>query len=214
MFSRCGKPKPIRTALERGGHHTSRQLSATLWCRKLWRLGQPHVHGLLYLFILAGGVVMAKFRHALSILAASWSSIGVVISFLGLLVPLAPHGGFSLLQWFLIVFVVAVGCFAAFKDVQRNVDDRVLTFTNDSAIDRYMRDWIACDGRVAIFSNDLSWVQRRKENMNLLERKAHNGELTLYLPKPTETSNHLQGRGARVCTYAACLTLRSHALRL
>jgi len=54
-----------------------------------------------------------------------------------------------------------------------------------------------------MFSYDFTWVDRQRENREVLERKARNGELTLYLPRGTPLTSQLALVGAHVVTYEA-----------
>jgi hypothetical protein len=67
-------------------------------------------------------------------------------------------------------------------------------------IQKYMYNWIENGGKVAILSNDMSWVVN--DNMkNMLHVKARNNELDLYLPKEIPLSRELKESGAIVHTF-------------
>jgi hypothetical protein len=65
----------------------------------------------------------------------------------------------------------------------------------------FMNDWISQEGRVAIYTRDMSWAQQEERILRLLNRKASAGELTLVLPRHIELSRRLEARGATVYTY-------------
>jgi hypothetical protein len=96
---------------------------------------------------------------------------------------------------------------------------RVRGYRTPARINRFMHGWIAQPGRVAIFSNDMSWVSSDVHDrwyervvrpltrtepdriMDLLEQKAARKELTLVLPKRTDLSRSLEAKGAQTVTY-------------
>jgi hypothetical protein len=79
---------------------------------------------------------------------------------------------------------------------------RVYTRTDTEGIRRYMHDWIAHGGRVAIWTRDMTWAQNA-ESLRLLTEKARRRELILCLPELNELVIELKAAGAEVCAYGA-----------
>ena len=73
-------------------------------------------------------------------------------------------------------------------------------YTSPEAIRNYMYRWIGHQGRVAIFSHDMSWVNDDPMR-DLLQRKARSNELVVCLPRDIPLSQNLREAGAEVCLY-------------
>lgn len=99
------------------------------------------------------------------------------------------------------------------------VAHRAKRYPTPARINRFMHSWISQRGRIAIFSNDLTWVSEevhvgsvervllrltggtRPTIKELLLMKARRGELKLCLPSPNALSQELAAAGAAVSTY-------------
>jgi hypothetical protein len=110
---------------------------------------------------------------------------------------------------------------AVVLEISAFLTDRGRGYRTPSRINRFMHRWISERGKVAIFSNDMSWVSddvhvrwyervvrwlRRRRSASISElllEKARKDELTLCLPRETALSQRLEQEGARVTTYAA-----------
>jgi hypothetical protein len=68
-------------------------------------------------------------------------------------------------------------------------------------INQFMRDWIVRGQKIAIFSNDMSWVQDASEVKKLLISKAKKDEVEIFLPKENALSKELAQKGAKVYAY-------------
>ena len=126
---------------------------------------------------------------------------GSLASLFGLVFLLQPHGETltTLQSWLLgvgVCLVIAVFGLQIWDYFRK----RPKSMTRESQIRDYMYKWISRGGRVAILSNDMSWV-RDEEMKELLRSKAHNDELSLCLPKEIELSQELEQEGAQVHTY-------------
>jgi hypothetical protein len=96
---------------------------------------------------------------------------------------------------------------------------RAKGYRTPARINRFMHDWISQGGRVAIFSNDMSWVsddvyvkllerawmhisgKSRPNIKELLTTKAANDELLLCLPRANRLAKELESQGAKLATY-------------
>ena len=66
----------------------------------------------------------------------------------------------------------------------------------------FMCDWISNEGRVVVFTRDLTWVKEAdRDLLTLLESKARSADLTIVLPHHTPLTQHLEAVGAEVVTY-------------
>lgn len=68
-------------------------------------------------------------------------------------------------------------------------------------INKYMYNWIKQGENVAIFTRDLSWVQKNNRIKDLLVDKAKKNELNIYLPKKIELVYELEKNGAKIIEY-------------
>jgi hypothetical protein len=142
-------------------------------------------------------------RVLIPALIASWPTLSTFITLIIGMSSLKPQTGFSLTQWALIALFVGFSGLAAANDVRKAVIERMSILYGTDEIDEYLHDWISCDGHVAVFSHDLTWVDRKRQNMELLEEKSRRNELTLFVPNHNEISKHLRDLGAKVYTYSA-----------
>ena len=140
-------------------------------------------------------------RRSAVVVTASWSSIGTFASLLGVFALIRPSTGFTLLQYIALLICGVLSFIASAVAIRRNWFERVTILKGHQAIDKFMVNWVDCDGRCSIFSNDLSWVQRRRENREILETKAKRRELTLFLPSRNDLANELELLGAELHVY-------------
>lgn len=65
-----------------------------------------------------------------------------------------------------------------------------------------MYRWLDHDGRVAIFTRDLSWaLPSDTELLGLMTRKSRAHELTIVIPNHTTLTQQLESDGADIVTY-------------
>jgi hypothetical protein len=94
-----------------------------------------------------------------------------------------------------LLLLVAFG-----NEVRAYVHRRPRLLRGAVAIRDYMYRWISHDGRVAIFSRDLSWV-RDQAMRDLLLSKARRDELSIFVPRRIPLTEELEGAGAKICDY-------------
>lgn len=75
-------------------------------------------------------------------------------------------------------------------------------FSSEDAIRDFMVEWISQEGRVCIYTRDMSWAQQDDRVSELLQTKAERGELTICLPKRIALTDRLENKGASVYTYS------------
>lgn len=86
-------------------------------------------------------------------------------------------------------------------DIRTWLAGRPSRFNSDETIRDFMFDWISEDGRVSIYTRDMSWAQPEDRIAELLKAKAERGELTLCLPQRIALTDQLEAHGASVYTY-------------
>ncbi|MFC1903736.1 hypothetical protein ACFLXJ_03195 [Chloroflexota bacterium] len=128
-------------------------------------------------------------------------TIGSFASLFGLFFLIRPRGEpLTSLQSMLlgvgICFMIAAITFQVWGYRKR----KPKSMKKESQIRSYMYNWIFRGGKVAILSNDMSWV-RDDEMRELLRSKANNNELYLCLPREISLSRELEQEGAKIHTY-------------
>ena len=145
------------------------------------------------------------------------SSLAQAVTAAGTLVALVLWDTESVWRPALIVGVVVVLVGAIGLEVWDFYTGRAKGYRTPARINRFMHDWISQAGRVAIFSNDMSWVSndvyvgprawmrlrgRNRPNIKqLLLSKAGDDELLLCLPQENALARELVARGAKLATY-------------
>ena len=127
-------------------------------------------------------------------------SIGSFLSLLALLITVEPKSGLT--GWEIAGLTTACLLIALYTvlDVGSYLKNRPRRYRRGGRqrqrIRSFMQHWIQAGGRVAIFSNDLTWVDssRIKE---LLQAKAKSDELTIVTPRPTQVTVELAKAGAQ-----------------
>jgi hypothetical protein len=142
---------------------------------------------------------------AMALLRKLVATVGALGSFVALLVQLkAPSEPFSAGQVALIVIAIGLLVVAMVLDVQEYFSSRPIRYKSGPDQQRKIRDylfrWISNGGTVAVFSNNLGWVDDDAMR-EMLYRKAQRSELILILPKSIPLSDDLKDRGAEVVTY-------------
>lgn len=130
----------------------------------------------------------------LATLGSFASLLGLIFMFRPLREPLTPLHGL-ILGIGICALVAAIGL-----QIWYYLKTKPKSMAKESQIRDYMYKWISQGGRVAILSNDMSWVSddAMKE---LLRSKAHRDELCLCLPREISLSQELESAGAQVYTY-------------
>ena len=101
-----------------------------------------------------------------------------------------------------ITLLSLAGALVITLEVCRWRANRPTRFASDEAIRNFMFDWISQDGRVCIYTRDMSWAQHEDRIAELLTQKSERGELTLCLPQRIPLTDRLEADGARVYTYS------------
>jgi hypothetical protein len=101
----------------------------------------------------------------------------------------------------LITVVLLAAAVVVTLDIRSWLADQPNTFSSDEEIRDFMFDWISQDGRVSIFTRDMSWAQQEGRIGELLTAKAEHGELTICLPRRIPLTDHLETHGAHVYIY-------------
>jgi hypothetical protein len=126
---------------------------------------------------------------------------GSYASLLGVVYALkAPDQTLSWTQIGLIAASTILALVAAALGIYEYCITAPKRYTTPTAIRDYMYRWIGHQGRVAIFSHDMSWVND-DEMRDLLRRKAQSNELVICLPREIPLSQNPRAAGADVCLY-------------
>ena len=129
------------------------------------------------------------------------ATLGSILSLVGVVISLKPDDG-PFTGWQVaalftagVLGVVAVGSEGAVlaKQLRRRMK-------TDRRIAGYMKRWVANEGRVVVFTNDMSWADHGDVQQALL-RKAQAGDLRICAPKPSERVGQLMAQGAKVSYY-------------
>ena len=122
-------------------------------------------------------------------------------------------------RWSLVAGLLALVLLVLWFEAWRYRSGQPRRFYKTAKINRFMRDWIASEGRVVIFSRDLSWAaqdyyvsswerlkdavrsRQRPTIRDLLRDKAGNRELMVCVPRRIAITDALVSEGAEVVTY-------------
>ncbi len=74
------------------------------------------------------------------------------------------------------------------------------SYRNNQKINDYMHQWISQEGRVTIFTRDMSWGGDARI-LRLLRTKASDGDLSVCLPRRIPLTEELEQHGAKIYTY-------------
>lgn len=130
------------------------------------------------------------------------SLLVLLITGVGTLVALEDLGGPEWLSPVTMTGTALLVLAAAVLQITDYRRTRLRTFRDVSAIREFMFDWINSEGKILIFSNDMSWVAPEKRIKALLLSKARASELTLCLPRTIPLSEELRNAGAQVRHYS------------
>lgn len=135
------------------------------------------------------------FVRRLSTLIGSYLSLlGVILALVLSGAPIGTLAGlllFTGVAGFLLLLILEI------MDYRR---DKPRRFKKDHQIVSYLERWIRREGRVAIFSRDMTWASD-SQIRNLLISKAAKDDLSIYVPKVTDFVRELESEGAHVYCY-------------
>jgi hypothetical protein len=120
--------------------------------------------------------------------------VGTIVKLLGIAQPrwLAPA----------LVSLMAVAVLLALaSEVETWRTNRPLRCATSRAIQDFMVSWISQEGRVAIYTRDMSWADDATVR-EILWKKAERSELVICLPKPIPLTDELAKIGAQIHTYS------------
>jgi hypothetical protein len=95
---------------------------------------------------------------------------------------------------------VAIVCW---HEVRTWLRERPARFREAVKIRRFMQQWISREGRVTIYTRDMSWANDEQRTLQLLSEKAERNELCICLPRQIALTRRLEAQGATVHTYEA-----------
>ncbi|WP_421507598.1 hypothetical protein [Erwinia rhapontici] len=98
----------------------------------------------------------------------------------------------------LIIFLLYA--FLVFYEISTLDGKRIFKQSDSTSIKKYMLNWIAYGGRVAIWTRDMSWAND-DSSKDLLLKKAQSGELIICLPTHTSFSKELEEKGGEIYVY-------------
>jgi hypothetical protein len=110
----------------------------------------------------------------------------------------------SQLQILEIILLAVLAILAARADIAEALAERPTLHARQSEhsrINEYMFNLLRNGGRVAIVSNDLTWVKGSDSIKNLLVEKAQESEVTIIVPRANDVAAFLEENGVRVITY-------------
>lgn len=137
-----------------------------------------------------GGLV----KTLLTLFASVASLMGLVL----VLLPKAePPTGWSIVLISSFALFLALLVVMEVRAYQRSM---VFLRSDSRGIRNYMHQWIRQDGRIAIWTRDMSWAEDDKIR-KLLEEKSSKNELIICLPTGTQLTNDLAACGAEICAY-------------
>ncbi|HEU4703080.1 MAG TPA: hypothetical protein VFS37_11420 [Conexibacter sp.] len=109
-------------------------------------------------------------------------------------------------RWAAPALIAALGLLVAivvWHEIRVWLRERPARFRDDVKIRRFMQRWIAREGRVTIYTRDMSWANDEQQTLELLTEKARRNELCICLPRQIEITRRLEQQGATVHTYEA-----------
>jgi hypothetical protein len=135
------------------------------------------------------------------------TSIGTYGTLLALVYSLKQTGR-PFTRWQGVLLLVGIALLAAdlgfiVRDYVKRPQRRFRrTAKQERRIRDFMHAWLGSNGRVAVFSRDLSWVKHDDHALReLLLAKARARELTVVVPAPTPLTDNLAVEGAEIVTY-------------
>jgi hypothetical protein len=125
-------------------------------------------------------------------------SLGTVVTALSVVFSMSSPLLIKIVLWLL----VAIAAYTVVIDVKSFSAKRPKRFIpNSEKVNGYMCKWLNSGGRVAVFSRDLSWAQKNSKAEEILQNKAKNGELVLFVKVQTALTDQLKSLGAQVNQY-------------
>lgn len=135
-------------------------------------------------------------------LAISVLSIyGALASLVGLVFELRPAGKPATpIEITLGVIAALLTVWWTYLAVRQHLRDRPVVCKTDNQILRFMHRWIGREGRVVIFTRDMSWAHSADIEALLFQKSSKN-ELTIILERSTDLAEKLASSGARIISY-------------
>ncbi|WP_020602575.1 hypothetical protein [Spirosoma spitsbergense] len=126
------------------------------------------------------------------------ANISTIVSILVFVYPLTQHE--TLTFTFIQKLFIAISLVICAGYVIHEIISAPKKYKTELEINNYMKNWIKKPGRTVIFTRDMSWVNNR-EIENDLMNKSRNRELIICLPKHTLFTSVLVQEGAEIYTY-------------
>ena len=101
----------------------------------------------------------------------------------------------------LIVALLALVAVALFSEYSAWRELRPKLYPTADKIRDFMYEWIGKEGRVTIYTRDMSWAQQEERIRVRLREKATNSELVICLPQHIPLTCELETLGATVHTF-------------
>jgi hypothetical protein len=137
-------------------------------------------------------------KKILALLASYASLLGLLVA----LLSQADHWPWW--GWAILAFAGLTLTIFLRLEISQHRGRHIYAKTDTYGIRRYMHEWIAHGGRVAIWTRDMSWAQN-PDTRQLLIEKAKRNELVLCLPECSDLASDLRRAGAEVCEYGKSL---------
>ena len=130
--------------------------------------------------------------------------VGLISSFLAVIsIFYSPFANSTPLEAWRVVIITILSLMmlaSVVFDIYDYYKAKPSCFKKEQDIKNYMYNWISTEGKVVLFSNDLSWVNSAIKELLLKKAKQH--ELTICLSSRIELTNELEASGASIFTYS------------
>lgn len=101
----------------------------------------------------------------------------------------------------LLTLLILAGIVVVVLEVREWRALRPRGYRSESEIRKFMLDWISREGRVAVYTRDMSWAQNDEGVRQVLRTKAAANELTVCLPSKISLTDDLEAHGATIYAY-------------
>lgn len=122
------------------------------------------------------------------------------LTLVGVFITLPNKGEFSDFAKALMFVSLLAIIFLVVLEIRSARGRRLYDPSDKEGIKKYMHNWIDHNGRVAIWTRDMSWADN-DSTRKLLLKKAKADELVICMPKITQFARELSSAGAEICTY-------------
>jgi hypothetical protein len=137
-------------------------------------------------------------KKLIATLVVNFASYASIFGLYFTLIPLSETR--PLWHWALLVLIALSACILIGIETADFVQSAPRTYKSQKKINSYMSRWVSSDGRVVIFSRDLSWAHESSVRA-ILRDKAKRRELTICLEHDIPLTDDLRDRGATIITY-------------